>query len=164
MINQRLTPDPSNGNCKSDNAYQALLACIGCDMVPVRDLNGAVLSGSGSPPAGFVLELTLVRGRLDCRRIPMLAMGNQILRIPAIVLGIAGAMAGVFIVLFLPLLEWVESVIKPNPGLTQSFSLPWSYLKGWPAFCAALGAGGAMLYRWLLLRASRSEGKGAIAG
>jgi hypothetical protein len=25
-------------------------------------------------------------------------------------------------------------------------------LKGWPAFCAALGAGGTMLYRWLISR------------
>jgi hypothetical protein len=86
--------------------------------------------------------------------IPMLAMGNLILRIPTIILGIAGAMAGVFVLLFLPMLEWVLDVMKPVPGVTHSIDLPWSYLKGWPVFCAALGVGGAMLYRWLLSRAS----------
>jgi hypothetical protein len=86
--------------------------------------------------------------------IPMLAMGNLILRIPTIILGIAGAMAGVFVLLLLPMLEWVGDVMKPVPGVTHSFDLPWSYLKVWPVFCAALGAGGAMLYRSLLSRAS----------
>jgi hypothetical protein len=31
----------------------------------------------------------------------------------------------------------------------DAIHLPWAYLMGWPAFCAALGAGGTILYRWL---------------
>ncbi len=61
--------------------------------------------------------------------IPIIAMGNLILRIPTIILGIAGAMAGVFVILLLPVLDWVRYLINPVPGNTHSIDLPWSYLK-----------------------------------
>jgi hypothetical protein len=86
--------------------------------------------------------------------VPLIAMGNLALKIPTVLLGIAGAMAGVFVILLLPMLEWVRYLIRPVPGFTHSIDLPWSYLKGWPAFCALLGAGGTVLYRCLLSRAS----------
>src|SRR5260370_1868269 len=87
--------------------------------------------------------------------IPIIALGNLILRIPTIILGIAGAMAGVFVILLFPVIEWVSYLINPVPGITHSIYLPWSDLMGWPAFCAALGAGGTILYRWLLSRLAR---------
>jgi hypothetical protein len=86
--------------------------------------------------------------------VPIIAVGNLALRIPTILLGIAGAMAAVFVLLLLPMLEWVMESMSPVPGVTHSIDLPWSYVKGWPVFCAVLGAGGTMLYRLLLLRAS----------
>src|SRR3984957_7346327 len=84
--------------------------------------------------------------------VPIVASGNVVLRIPVILVLVAGAAAGVFIVLLLPLVDWIKYLLWPTPGISRSISLPWSYLKGWPAFCAALGAGGAALYRWLLSR------------
>jgi hypothetical protein len=82
--------------------------------------------------------------------VPIIAAGNLVLRIPLILVVLAGAAAGVFVLLLLPLVEWVKYLIWPTPGISRSISLPWSYLVGWPAFCAALGAGGTMLYRGLL--------------
>ena len=84
--------------------------------------------------------------------VPIVAAGNVVLKIPAILVWVAGAAAGVFIVILLPLVDWIKYLLWPTPGISRSISLPWSYLKGWPAFCAALGAGGAALYRWLLSR------------
>ena len=86
--------------------------------------------------------------------VPIIAMGNLALRIPTVLVALAGALGGVF-VLFLPLmLEWARDLTSPVPGVTRSIHLPWSYLKGWPAFCALLGACGTVLYRWLLSRAT----------
>lgn len=84
--------------------------------------------------------------------VPIVAAGNVVLKIPVILVWVAGAAAGVFIVILLPLVDWIKYLLWPTPGISRSISLPWSYLKGWPAFCAALGAGGAALYRWLLSR------------
>ncbi|HXP10514.1 MAG TPA: hypothetical protein VN828_18575 [Acidobacteriaceae bacterium] len=84
--------------------------------------------------------------------VPIVAAGNVVLKIPVILVWVAGAAAGVFIVMLLPLVDWIKYLLWPTPGISRSISLPWSYLKGWPAFCAALGAGGAALYRWLLSR------------
>jgi hypothetical protein len=84
--------------------------------------------------------------------VPIVAAGNVVLRIPVILGVLAGAAAGVLIVMLLPLVDWIKYVLLPTPGIRRSISLPWSYLRGWPAFCAALGAGGAALYRWLFPR------------
>jgi hypothetical protein len=85
--------------------------------------------------------------------LPIVAAGNLVLRVPMILVALAGAAAGDFVLLLLPLIEWIKYLIWPIPGQSRSISLPWSYLMGWPAFCAALGAGGTILYRWLLSRA-----------
>jgi hypothetical protein len=87
--------------------------------------------------------------------VPIVASGSLALRIPVILVALAGAAAGVFIVLLLPLVDWIKYLLWPTPGISRSIDLPWSYLRGWPAFCAALGAGGAALYRWLLSRVIR---------
>jgi hypothetical protein len=84
--------------------------------------------------------------------VPIVAAGDLILRIPVILVVLAGAAAGVLIVMLLPLVEWSRYLLWPTPGISRSVDLPWSYLRGWPAFCAALGAGGTALYRWLLSR------------
>jgi hypothetical protein len=85
--------------------------------------------------------------------VPIIAAGNLILRIPVILVVLAGAAGGVFVLLLLPLIDWVKYLLWPTPGISRPINLPWSYLVGWPAFCAALGAGGTVLYRWLLSRA-----------
>jgi hypothetical protein len=87
--------------------------------------------------------------------VPIVAAGNLVLRIPAILVALAGATAGVFVLLLQPLVEWIKYLLWPTPGISRSINLPWSYLAGWPAFCAALGAGGTVMYRWLLSRAIR---------
>jgi hypothetical protein len=84
--------------------------------------------------------------------VPIVAAGNLVLRIPVILVILAGAAAGVLVLFLLPLVDWVKYLIWPTPGISRSINLPWSYLMGWPAFCAALGAGGTFLYRWLLSR------------
>jgi hypothetical protein len=84
--------------------------------------------------------------------VPIVAAANLVLRIPAILVVLAGAVAGVFVLLLLPLVELIKYLLWPTPGISRSISLPWSYLRGWPAFCAAMGAGGTVLYRWLLSR------------
>src|SRR6267154_81213 len=58
--------------------------------------------------------------------IPIIVMGNQILRIPKILLGVAGAAAGAFVILLPTLALWAISL-----G-TEHFRLDWAYLKGWP--------------------------------
>ena len=85
---------------------------------------------------------------------PIIAAGDLVLRVPVILVVLAGAAAGVLVLLLLPLVEWVKYLIWPTPGISRSIDLPWSYLRGWPSFCAALGAGGTVLYRWLLSRSS----------
>ena len=94
--------------------------------------------------------------------VPIVASGNVVLRIPVILVLVAGAAAGVFIVMLLPLVDWIKYLLWPTPGISRSISLPWSYLKGWPAFCAALGAGGAALYRCLLSRTTPHPGSPAM--
>jgi hypothetical protein len=85
--------------------------------------------------------------------LPVIAAGNRVLKAPVILVVLAGAAGGFLVLLLLPLVEWVRYFVRPTPGITRTISLPWSYLKGWPAFCAALGACGTMLYRWLFSRA-----------
>ena len=94
--------------------------------------------------------------------VPIVAAGNLVLRTPVILVVLAGAAAGVFVLLLLPLVEWIKFLLWPTPGISRSISLPWSYLKGWPAFCAGLGAAGTFLYRWLLSRATNHAGSPAI--
>jgi hypothetical protein len=91
--------------------------------------------------------------------VPIIAAGDLVLRIPTVLVAVMGAAAGVFVLLLMPLLEWLRYLIWTTPGITHSIDLPWSYLKGWPAFCAALGAGGTMLYRWLLLKAENPRNR-----
>lgn len=79
--------------------------------------------------------------------IPILAMGNRILKMPKIFLGIAGAVAGAFLILF-PF--FVVSVI--SRGTVDFTGWRWSSLKSGPAFGAGIGASGVILYRWLLSR------------
>lgn len=76
--------------------------------------------------------------------IPIIAMGNRILKIPKILLGAVGAAAGALIMLLPSLVFWaLGSVNSP---------MNWAYLKGWPAFGAGIGASGVILYSWLLSR------------
>jgi hypothetical protein len=84
--------------------------------------------------------------------LPVVAAGNLFLRVPVILVALAGAAAGVLVVSLLPLIKWIKYLIWPTPGESRYISLPWSYLMGWPAFCAALGAAGTVLYRSLLSR------------
>ena len=84
--------------------------------------------------------------------IPIIAMGNRILRIPPILLGIAGAIAGVFVIIF-PF--FVLAVI--SRGTVNFAGWRWSSLKSWPAFGAGIGACAVILYRWLLTRALRLD-------
>jgi hypothetical protein len=87
--------------------------------------------------------------------IPLIAVGDLVLRLPAIVVVVGGAGAGLFVLLLMPLIDWVEVFIRTTPGMSRSIALPWSYLMGWPTLCAALGAGGTFLYRRLLSRRTR---------
>jgi hypothetical protein len=74
--------------------------------------------------------------------IPVIAMGTQILKLPHVVLGVSGAAVGLFIML-LPI-AWLIAL-----GAIQ-FKFDPSILKSWPGFGAVVGAGGMLLYRWLL--------------
>jgi len=79
--------------------------------------------------------------------IPVVAMGNQIFRIPKIILAVSGAVLGIFVTLLPFELDWAISLGAKH------FRLGWSDFKGWPAFGAGIGAGGVILYVWLLSRA-----------
>lgn len=87
--------------------------------------------------------------------IPAVAAGDLVLRVPKSLTVFAGAAAGVLVLFLLVLMEWLTLEAWKTLGVTRSIALPWLYLTGWPAFCAALGAGAIALYRWLLARASR---------
>lgn len=76
--------------------------------------------------------------------IPVIAMGERIYQAPAIVLFIAGAMVGAIVLLLPTIVIWV------NSRGAEHFEIDLSYLKGWPSFGAAIGAGIAVVYRWLL--------------
>jgi hypothetical protein len=89
--------------------------------------------------------------------IPIIAMGNRILRVPKILLGITGAIAGGLVMLFPTFDVTVISRI--------SFAgLRWSSLNGWPTFGAGIGASGVIIYSWLLSReikrSKRAKGVG----
>lgn len=81
--------------------------------------------------------------------LPIIALGDRVLRVPQIVLGISGAAAGTLVMVFPALVVWT---ISPGSGPHFHWSAfrDWSYWKGWPAFGAAIGAGTTILYRWLL--------------
>jgi hypothetical protein len=93
--------------------------------------------------------------------IPVVAIGSRVLKVPFFVLGILGAAVGFFMILFAPLLDWTMHLLHPVAGVRYGFALHWSYLIGWPGFCASLGAGGMIMYRWLFSRAE-ATGWGAI--
>jgi hypothetical protein len=78
--------------------------------------------------------------------IPIVAIGNRILKIPKILLGLAGAVGGAFVILLPALVLWAGSLGS------EHFRLDWAYLKGWPAFGAGIGVSGVILYSWLLSR------------
>jgi hypothetical protein len=105
----------------------------------IWDVRGTFLFFFWSLPF-FVVGWTLVG-------IPIIVMGDQILRIPKALLGVAGATAGAMVMVLPTLVLWAISL-----G-TQHFRLDWAYLKGWPAFGAGIGAAGVILYGWLLSRA-----------
>jgi hypothetical protein len=105
----------------------------------IWDARGSFLFFFWSLPF-FVVGWTLVG-------VPIIAMGNQILRIPKALLGVAGATAGAMVMLLPTLVLWAISL-----G-TQHFKLDWAYLKGWPLFGAGIGGTGVILYSWLLSRA-----------
>ena len=63
--------------------------------------------------------------------------------------------------LIFPLLDWTIHLLRPVAGVRYGLDLRWSYLIGWPGFCASLGAGGMIIYRWLFSRAG-AAGWGAI--
>jgi hypothetical protein len=83
--------------------------------------------------------------------VPIIIMGKRILRIPKVLLVVAGAAAGVFVML-LPYL-----VLGAISSGTHHFKLDWAKLKGLPAFGAGIGATGVILYGWLLSRASHRK-------
>jgi hypothetical protein len=128
------------------------IACAVCFGLRSWNLQITLLSLIWSLP--FFATAWIVTG------VPIIAAGNLVLRVPVILIGLAGAAAGVFVLLLLPLMEWVKFLIWPIPGINHSINLPWSYLMGWPAFCAALGAGGTVLYRWLLSRIIHAHAEG----
>jgi hypothetical protein len=105
----------------------------------IWDVRGSFLFFFWSLPF-FVVGWTLVG-------IPIIVTGNRILRIPKVLLGVAGATAGAMVMLLPTLVLWAISL-----G-TQHFRLDWAYWKGWPAFGAGIGAAGLILYGWLLSRA-----------
>lgn len=78
----------------------------------------------------------------------MIATGDRILRIPWLLLGIAGALAGCLIFLS-PFV--VPALLSPGPASYKGWH--WSLLRSWPSFAAGIGASGVLLYRWLLSRA-----------
>ncbi|WP_144312458.1 hypothetical protein [Terriglobus saanensis] len=82
--------------------------------------------------------------------IPMIAMGNRILRIHTILLGFAGAIAGAFAIL----IPFFVSAVIAN-GTINSSEWRWSSLESWPAFGAGNGTCAVILYRWMLSRATK---------
>jgi hypothetical protein len=79
--------------------------------------------------------------------IPLIAMGNRIIRIPKVFLGIGGAIAGTFVMLFF----FVAFSVIAN-GTINLKGFKWSFLKGWPAFAPGIGASVVILYSQLLSR------------
>jgi hypothetical protein len=87
--------------------------------------------------------------------IPIIALGNRILRIPQILLAICGAAAGALVMHF-PTIGWAIFLGKEQ-HVDWSVLREWSYWRGWPAFGAAIGAGVTIMYRWLLRWANRGD-------
>jgi len=104
----------------------------------IRDARGIFLFFFWSVPF-FVAGWVLVG-------IPLIAIGNRVLRMPKILLGLAGAVGGIFVMLLPALVLWVSSLGA------EHFSLDWVDLKGWPAFNAGIGAAAVIIYGWLLSR------------
>jgi hypothetical protein len=51
--------------------------------------------------------------------VPIVAAGNLVLRIPLILVALAGAAAGVFIVMLLPLVDSIKYLLWPTPGISR---------------------------------------------
>ncbi|MEO8737370.1 MAG: hypothetical protein ABI380_12620 [Edaphobacter sp.] len=113
----------------------------------LRDVQGTV--------AFFIWSLPFFAVGWVLMGIPVIAMGNRILKIPKILLGIAGAVAAVLIILAL---YFVLAVIAQGTVHLSKWS--WSSQTGWPlfGFGSAIGASGAILYAWLFSRANRVIG------
>ena len=109
----------------------------------------------------FVWSVPLFAAGWVLAGLPLIAIGNRVLKIPVIVLGILGAAAGCFVISLFPLWDWAMHLLHPVAGVRYGLDLRWSYLIGWPAYCAFLGAGGMIMYRWLFSRAE-AAGWGAI--
>jgi hypothetical protein len=84
--------------------------------------------------------------------IPVITMGDRILRIPKVLLGVAGAIAGE-VVMVLPF--FVLAVIAH--GTIDFSGWRWSFKDStitFFTFAPAIGASGVILYAWLLSRAA----------
>lgn len=78
--------------------------------------------------------------------IPLIATGHWLLRMPGILLGLAGAVGGVFIML----LPYLVALAASSGSAHLSFGR--SNLSYWTAFNAGIGSAAVMIYRWLLFR------------
>ncbi len=83
--------------------------------------------------------------------LPMIAMGDRVLKVPILLMGIAGAIAGTLVVL-LPFVL-TALILNGSIHLQEDWNSEKSAL---PAFGAGIGACAMMLFRWFLgLGASR---------
>ncbi len=85
--------------------------------------------------------------------IPIIAMGVRILKIPKLLLGVAGAVAGLLVMLLPVLVMWVISPGDVN--FTNLTKTKWTWSDGDVlfVFAAGIGASATILYSWLLSRA-----------
>jgi len=108
----------------------------------LRDVQGSFLFFIWSVPF-FAIGWILVG-------IPIIAMGNRILKIPRILLGIAGAIAAPLIILAF----FIFVALLVNHGTLDFSKWSWSSAKGGPlfGFASANGASALVIYHWLLSR------------
>lgn len=79
----------------------------------------------------------------------MFMLGNRIFKIPKIILGLVGGIAGASVTLLPTVILWTISLGR------EHFKLDWAYMRGWPLFGGCIGAAGLILYSWRLARAIR---------
>lgn len=85
--------------------------------------------------------------------LPVVAVGERILRIPVIILALMGAISGLLIVVLPFFIVWMIA-----PGSKHfKFEFQWAYFRGLPSLGAANGACGMTLYRWMLSSNSRQK-------
>jgi hypothetical protein len=106
--------------------------------------------------AFFVWSIPFFAAAWVVMGIPIIALGNRILRVPQILLGISGAAVGALVMHFPAVIVWAISLGNDQHFDSSTFR-DWSYWKGWPAFGAAIGAGVTIIYRWLLRWANSAD-------